>query len=273
LSLAQIRPATDDSRYIARVYQKCPKCGHARTPDQTGSTEVCPACGLIFSKYLKARLAPTAAPAAASVGEGGAVVVAHEPRLVDRLREMALYVPGEVGALHVCARAILLAAITVYGIKLAAMDIPSWEMASSLMHSPMVPIHEFGHILFSPFGEFLHNLGGSLFQAGLPLIFGGIFLVKNRDPFAAAVMLWWSAVAVMDIAPYVYDAQMPQHILLTGRTGDTGAHDFIDVLGDLGLLHRAQAVGRAAHAFGVVMLAASVAWAAIVAWMQFQRRR
>jgi hypothetical protein len=42
---------------------------------------------------------------------------------------------------------------------------------------------------------------------------------------------------------------MPQHVLLTGRTGDTGAHDFIDVLGELGLLHRAQAVGRMRSAF------------------------
>ncbi len=60
------------------------------------------------------------------------------------------------------------------------------------------------------------NVLRTLFQAGLPLVPGGIFLVKNRDPFAAAVMLWWSAVAVLDIAPYVYDAQQPQHVLLTG---------------------------------------------------------
>jgi hypothetical protein len=137
----------------------------------------------------------------------------------------------------------------------------------------MIPIHEFGHLLFLPFGEFMHLLGGSLFQAGLPLVFGGIFLVKNRDPFAAAVMLWWSAVAVLDIAPYVYDAQQPQHVLLTGRTGETGAHDFIDVLGDLGLLTRAQAVGYAVHRFGVAMLVASFVWAAWVVWKQFGRRR
>ena len=50
-----------------------------------------------------------------------------------------------------------------------------------------------------------------------------------------------------------------QHILLTGRTGETGAHDFIDVLGDLNLLTRAQAVGYAMHRFGVVMLSSFVA--------------
>ena len=252
------------------MYQKCPKCGHDRAPDETGPADVCPACGLIFSKYLKARVAPLAAPVA-SAGITPASPV--EPGFTERVRELALHVPDEANALHVYARAALLAAITVYGIRLAAMDVPSWEMASSLIHAPMVPIHEFGHILFWPFGEFLHLLGGSLFQAGLPLIFGGIFLVRSRDPFAAAVMLWWCAVAVMDIAPYMYDAQMPQHVLLTGRTGDTGAHDFIDVLGDLGLLHRAQAVGRFTHGFGIAMLIAALAWAAVLVWMQFKRRK
>jgi hypothetical protein len=76
----------------------------------------------------------------------------------------------------------------------------------------------------------------------------------------------------MDTAPYVYDAQVPQHILLTGRTGDTGAHDFIDVLGDLGLLNRAQAVGRLTHLFGVLVLIASFIWGAATVWRQFRVR-
>lgn len=252
------------------MYKKCPKCGHERAADETGSADVCTACGLIFSKYLKSRLAPETAPVTTAKSPESA----EEPAgLAARAKELLLYVPDEVNAVHVYVRAALLAVLIVYGVKLAAMDIPSWEMAASLMHLPMVPIHEFGHILFRPFGEFMHLLGGSLFQAGLPLIFGGIFLVRNRDPFAAVVMLWWSAVAVMDIAPYVYDAQMPQHTLLTGRTGDTGAHDFIDVLGDLGLLMKAQAVGYVVHRFGVAMLIASFAWAGWLLWRQFARSR
>jgi hypothetical protein len=248
------------------MYKKCPKCGHERAPGETGPEDVCSACGLIFSKYLKSRLAPAApvaaAPADDEAGEGWRA----------RAKELAFYVPDEVNGLYVYARAALLGALIVYGIRLAAMDVPSWEMAGSLIHAPMVPFHEFGHIFFRPFGEFMTHLGGALFQVGLPLVLGGIFLVKNRDPFAAAVMLWWSAVAVMDTAPYVYDAQVPQHILLTGRTGDTGAHDFIDVLGDLGLLNRAQAVGRLTHGFGVVMLIASFVWAGAIVWRQYRVR-
>jgi hypothetical protein len=57
-------------------------------------------------------------------------------------------------------------------------------------------------------------------------------------------------------------------VLLTGRTGDSGAHDFIDTLYDLGLLHRAQPVGRAVHAFGVLAMIASLAWGAWLVWQQ-----
>ena len=190
--------------------------------------------------------------------------------LGERLKDLFLYVPDEVEALHVYARAALFAALVVYGLKLMTMNVPSWEMASSLIHLPMVPIHEFGHLLFRPFGEFLMLLGGSLFQAGLPFALGVIFLVRKQDPYAAAVMLWWCAIAVMDTAPYIYDAQEPQHVLLTGRTGETGAHDFIDVLGDLGLLKKAQAVGYAVHRVGAAMLLTSLAWAGVIVWRQFQ---
>ncbi|HYC46839.1 MAG TPA: hypothetical protein VED01_15295 [Burkholderiales bacterium] len=188
-----------------------------------------------------------------------------------RAAELLLHVPDEVEASHVYARAALLAVLLWYGFKLATMSVPQWEMASSLIHLPMVPIHEFGHILLRPFGEFMMLLGGSLFQVTLPLAFGVVFLVKNEDPFAAAVMLWWSAVAVLDVAPYVYDAQAPQHVLLTGRTGETGAHDFIDVLGDLGLLAKAQAVGYAVHRVGIALLIAALAWGAYIVWKQYDR--
>jgi hypothetical protein len=238
------------------LYARCPKCSAA-----SAGQEVCPACGLIFSKYLKAL--GGAAPRALPVDKN------EDDSLAARARELFLPVPEEVFPALVYARAAFLALLAAYGIHLAALDIPAAEIWGSLLHYPAVPIHEFGHVLFLPFGEFLHLLGGSLFQAGLPLVFGGILLVRNREPFAAAVTLWWSAVEVMDVAPYVYDAKVPQHVLLTGRTGDNGAHDFIDVLGDLGLLERAQGIGYGVHHFGVVMMGAAIAWGGYIVWRQF----
>ena len=241
------------------MYKKCPKCG-----SDSAGLQTCTVCGLIFAKYLKTKFAVPQAQASAAVED--------EKRLLAQAKALVFHVPEQVDPIVVYGRAALLAAIVFYGVKLALMDIPSWEMSSSLIHLPMVPIHEFGHVLFRPFGEFMTLLGGSLFQVVLPLIFGGIFLVKNRDPFAASVMLWWSAVAVMDIAPYIYDARAPQHILLTGRTGDSGAHDFIDTLGDLGLLNQAQPIGRGAHAFGVLTMLVALAWGAWLVWQQYRRK-
>jgi hypothetical protein len=153
------------------------------------------------------------------------------------------------------------------------MDIPDWEMARTFMHLVLLPFHEFGHIFFRPVGEFITLLGGSLFQVMLPLARGGYFLEKNRDPFAASLMLWWAAGGSLDTAPYVYDAWKPQHVLLTGRTGDTGAHDFIDVLGDRGVLHQAQPIGRAVHAFGAAVMIAALAWGAWLLLQQYRAHR
>jgi hypothetical protein len=239
------------------TYTKCPKCG-----GESGGLEICPKCGLIFAKYLKSVVggAPVRAPS----------VVQEEERF--RLGEWLFFVPEEINPTTVYVRAGLLLLLAVYGVHLAMMDVPSGEIYSSLMHPPLIPIHEFGHIVFMAFGEFMHNLGGTLFQVLLPLIFGGVLLVKNRDPFAASVTLWWSAVAMIDAAPYVYDAYKPEFILLTGRTGDTGGHDFVDVLGDLGLLNKAQPIGYGVRWFGVGMMAVALAWGAYILWQQYRRK-
>ena len=40
-----------------------------------------------------------------------------------------------------------------------------------LLDAVDLPIHETGHLVFAPFGEFLQFLGGSLFQVLFPLAF------------------------------------------------------------------------------------------------------
>ncbi len=241
------------------LYKNCPKC-----QSDSAMADVCPACGLIFAKYLKAKFAvPQARARPAPAAE-------DDDSLLARMKALMVYVPEQVDPAKVYARAVLLALAAFYGARLALMDIPDWEMSASLMHLVLLPFHEFGHILFMPFGEFMTLLGGSIFQVLMPLLLGGYFLVKNRDPFAASLMLWWAAAGVLDTAPYIYDAWVPQHVLLTGRTGDTGAHDFIDTLGDLGLLHKAQPIGRGVHAFGVVAMLAALAWGAWLVWHQYR---
>src|SRR3954463_16821159 len=69
-------------------------------------------------------------------------------------------------------------------------------------------VHEFGHMLFMPFGfafagDTMVILGGSLFQVALPLIFVGYFLFgprRTRDLHAATVCLWWAGINLLGVA-------------------------------------------------------------------------
>ena len=53
-----------------------------------------------------------------------------------------------------------------------------WAM-NSFVHLINLVFHEAGHIIFSPFGEFMTILGGSLMQVLIPLICAAAFLVQQ----------------------------------------------------------------------------------------------
>src|SRR5512145_3291390 len=111
---------------MATLYKKCPKCAA-----EAAGLEACAACGLIFAKYLRAKIAPPEARVRRAVEQ------TDEDSRFAQVKEALFYVPEQVDPTIVYGRAILLAAIAFYGAKLALMDIPSWEMASSLIHLPM----------------------------------------------------------------------------------------------------------------------------------------
>ena len=40
------------------MYTTCPKCGYVRQPEDSADEDLCPECGLIFSKYMRRPFAP-----------------------------------------------------------------------------------------------------------------------------------------------------------------------------------------------------------------------
>lgn len=242
------------------MFPQCPKC---RAP--SAGAEVCPGCGLVFRKFVEAAtrpVAPRATDKAIDVGEPGE----------SRLARWFLYVPDEVEAWRVYVNVALLVLSGVFGVRYYLMDIPDWEMARTFLHTAMVPFHEFGHLLFRPFGEFMTLAGGSLAQWLMPLGFLWLFSFRNRDNFTASLMLWWTGTQFVDLAPYAWDALYPQHVLLSGRTGNDGAHDYIDMLGDLGLLKSAHGVARVMHEFGLLVMLAAWAWGGCILLKQYRSR-
>jgi hypothetical protein len=137
----------------------------------------------------------------------------------------------------------------------------------SFMHLVNLPIHEAGHVLFRPFGDYLTSLGGSLLQLLLPLSLGAYQLLRSRDPLGSAVCLWWHGQNYHDLAPYIADAREMVLPLLGGNTGRTapyGFHDWNFLLAEKGLLQHDRAIAGAAAAAGSVIMLLSVAWGAAV---------
>src|SRR5947208_15834414 len=90
-------------------------------------------------------------------------------------------------------------------------------------------IHEFGHMLFMPFGipilgRTMVILGGSLTEVAFPLLIVGYFLRKRedgprRDVFAAMVCLWWSAIGLVATAICCGDSRDGQARVIGGMNG------------------------------------------------------
>jgi hypothetical protein len=133
------------------------------------------------------------------------------------------------------------------------------------LHLPNLVFHEAGHVLFSPFGQFMTALGGSLLQVLIPVICAASFLYQYDNRFAAAVCTWWAGQNIVDVAPYIADARRLQLVLLGGRTGgEVEGHDWEYLLTTLGCLHLDQTLGRAAHLTGVGLMLAALVWAVVV---------
>lgn len=244
------------------MFPVCPKCRH-RLATPSGAT-ACPACGLVFAKYVAAERGAPARPAP----ELDAVERDPEDTLAARLLE----VPGRVESWQVYARAALFVLIAIWGWRIAAMDIREGEIGSSFIHGPHLIFHEAGHVVFRAFGEFVMFAGGTIMQLLVPVVAGVALHWKNRDNFGASIALWWLATSFMDCAPYAWDAADPRLVLLGGHTGEQGGHDWIEILGDLGLLDRARAIGRALHVIGIGLMLVANLWGAVILWRQYRNR-
>jgi|SRR5215207_109732 len=128
-----------------------------------------------------------------------------------------------------------------------------------LIDNVNLAIHETGHLVFAPFGEFVHALGGTLFQLLMPAAFVGYFL-RRGDRHAASVALWWVGESCWNVAVYVADARAQLLPLVGG-----GEHDWAYLLAELGWLSRDAQVARAVHLAGVVIFVLAVAWGLLAA--------
>ena len=140
------------------------------------------------------------------------------------------------------ARLLLTGALALYG--LPCLMRPE---AGRMLDAVDVAIHETGHLVFGPFGDFLGALGGTLFQLALPAAFA-VYFWRRADRHAASVALWWVAQNCWNISVYVRDARTQLLPLVGG-----GEHDWAYLLGQLGWLQHDRALALDVWLAGVAI--------------------
>ena len=140
-------------------------------------------------------------------------------------------------------------------------------IGASFLHLIGLPFHEAGHIFFSPFGDLMTSLGGSLTQVLVPIICWIAFSTTSPSPFGAAVMCWWAGENLLDVAVYINDARSLTLTLLGGYTGaEVEGHDWERILQLTNLSIHDHQIAWTVHAIGAVMMVGALGWAAAITW-------
>lgn len=240
----------------------CPKCGFDNPIDRTD----CLRCGVIFAKIRERTIPDRGAmqePTTEAKGDGTA------------LGDLLFCVSDPENSLALWCRAAATVLLAGWGAALVLAGIDADGPGGNWLGLVNTPFHEAGHVLFRPFGSFMRSLGGTLGQLLVPLVCLLTLLLKTRDPFGAAVCLWWFGQNFLHIAPYINDARTLQLPLLGGNFGHSspyGFHDWEYLLTESALLPYDHAVAAGAHGIGSLLMAAAVVWAWLIVRRQFRRR-
>ena len=125
-------------------------------------------------------------------------------------------------------------------------------MQGSFLDTVDLPIHETGHLVFRPFGEFMGIAGGSLFQVFFPAVFVAYFF-WHRKYYSAAIVLFWVGQSIINVFVYAADAVVMQLVLTSGMTGSEGSfHDWNYLLTETGLIGSTKTVA------GIIRLAGTL---------------
>lgn len=223
---------------------------------------VCPACGVAYNKWrekVARAMAPAEQPRALEEGELEAQLEpleAPEPWWL-RLFHYACFMPSDRHESAFWGHCVILVVFVLWGFSIMLDGIDGAALGTSFLHLVNLPFHEYGHVMFSPFGEWWMLLGGSLFQILLPWFPLLYFMIAQRDNFAASLMLWWSGQNFLDVAPYIADAPT-RYLPLT--TGNEDSHDWWNLLRISDALDWAGPLSVICFALGVAVMLLAMLW-------------
>ena len=241
--------------------RQCPKCLYERQlKDASVHPGICPSCGIAYEKWLeKERLKAEPIP---------------EPVPKLSFREWFLYqfffMPSDRHESAFWGHSLFFVVFVVWGWAFILHGIDWPFISSSFLHNVNLPFHEYGHVMFSPFGELSMYLGGSIFQIMLPCVFLFYFSFFRRDNFPASLMLWWVGQNFIDVSPYIYDAPTRYLPLIGG--GGIESHDWWNILLMTGQMNLSTFYAWLWFGIGAVLIIASQVWGGTLLYIELKGR-
>ncbi len=233
----------------------CPSCGYVRqSTDQHVHEGLCPNCGIAYQKWRDKSKHLNEEPSLDPVQSSSRQSPRHS---FSSLANVLLSAPESVSTPLFYGRLFILIVFSVWGMYFIVGGIDWQRIGGSFLHSVILPFHEFGHVLFIPFGQFMAILGGSLFQVAMPLALMFAFSLKNKDNFAAGLMLWWCGQSFIDISPYILDARYRALPLISGNES---GHDWGNLLTMTNSLDKTELIAYSAFYIGSGLILVSIAW-------------
>ncbi len=135
-------------------------------------------------------------------------------------------------------------------------------------------IHELGHKIFIPFGEFMTILGGSIFQCFFPVLCFAAF-IKQKWYFASSLCFCWLGINLFDVAGYVADARAREIPLSIGPAifsidasntdaAYDSAHDWYQILSRIGRLQQDIAIANNLRLLATIFFIVGLVMASIL---------
>lgn len=210
----------------------CPKCGF----QQRESFE-CIKCGIVFAKFDPARHLPSFNDASDNT------VSLSEAARIEESTDSWLHGSGKY------------ALIALMGFFFFYMVIKrsGWCFLDYIN----LPFHEFGHILFTPFGRTMHFLGGTISQLMWPFILL-LYFTYRKEYLSSSFCLFWFGENFLNISKYMADARDLNLPLVGG-----GIHDWNYLFYRWGVLHLDKTVAGVIFTIGVIIMTGSMIWAVI----------
>lgn len=130
--------------------------------------------------------------------------------------------------------------------------------ASSLFGLFDYGVHEFGHLCFGLFGEWIGVAGGSLMSVIVPVLVALLFW-KQRERLGVAVCAGWLAITLARMAWYMADARVLE-LDLVSFSPDADAHDWNYLFKSVGLISHDTQIAGAVRTLGWLLVAAGTGW-------------